>query len=51
MMNGQGRSDGPIVPMKLPNKAGQPDAEAVEGRGLAKGNANQQNTPRRADPC
>lgn len=46
MMDGQGRSDRPIVPTKLPNKAGQPDAEAVEGRGLAKGNANQQNTPR-----
>jgi RNA-directed DNA polymerase len=46
MMNGQGTSDRPVVPTKRPNKAGQPDAEAVEGRGLAKGNADQQNTPR-----
>jgi RNA-directed DNA polymerase len=36
-MNGRGKSDGPIVPGKPPNKAGQPAAEAVEGRGLAKG--------------
>ena len=38
MMNGRGKSDGSIVPSKLPNKAGQPAAEAVEGRGSAKGN-------------
>ena len=35
-MNEPRKSDSPIVPMKAPNKAGQP--EAVEGRGLAKGN-------------
>jgi len=40
------KSDRPIVPMKSPNKAGQPAAEAVEGRGLAKGNPPQQNAPR-----
>jgi RNA-directed DNA polymerase len=46
MMNGHGKSDRPIVPAKLPNKAGKPAAEAVEGRGLTKGNTGQQNTPR-----
>jgi hypothetical protein len=45
-MNGQGTSDRPVVPAKLPNNAGAPAAEAVEGRGLAKGNADQQTTPR-----
>jgi RNA-directed DNA polymerase len=37
-MNGRGKSDGLVVPGKLPNNAGQPAAEAVEGRGPAKGN-------------
>ena len=32
--------------MKSPNKVGQPTAEGVEGRGLAKGNLPQQNAPR-----
>ena len=45
-MNGQGKSHRPMVPAKPPNKAGSPAAEGVEGRGLAKGNACQQNTPR-----
>jgi RNA-directed DNA polymerase len=45
-MNGPRKSDSPIVPVKSPNKAGQPAAEAVEGRGLAKGNPPQQNAPR-----
>src|ERR1700719_1108516 len=40
------KSDSSVVPMKAPNKAGQPAAEAVEGRGLAKGNPPQQNAPR-----
>lgn len=40
-MNGRGKSDGPVVPMKLPNKTGQPVAEVVEGRGPTKGNPNQ----------
>src|SRR6266849_10700610 len=35
-----------VVPMKSPNKVGQPTAEGVEGRGLAKGNLPQQNAPR-----
>lgn len=36
MMHGQGKSDGPIVPGKPPNKPS--GAEGVEGRGPAKGN-------------
>jgi RNA-directed DNA polymerase len=38
-MNGRGKSDGPVVPAKPPNKAARAAAEAVEGRGPAKGNA------------
>ncbi len=52
MMNGQGKSDRPIVPGKSPNNAGQPETEGMEGRGLAKGNLQQQNasrTPSRTD--
>jgi RNA-directed DNA polymerase len=52
MMNGQGKSDRPEVPEKSPNNAGQPGAEGMEGRGLAKGNLPQQNasrTPSRTD--
>jgi group II intron reverse transcriptase/maturase len=45
-MHGHGKSDRPIVPAKLSNKAGQPAAEAVEGRGLTKENADQRNTLR-----
>ena len=51
-MNGHGKSDRPIQPVKSPNKAGQPVAEEMEGRGLAKGNSRQQNasrTPSRED--
>src|SRR5487761_1215053 len=43
MMNEHGKSDRPIVPVKFPNKAGQPAAEGMEGRGLTKGNPQQQN--------
>ena len=42
-MHGSGKSDRPIGPEKPPNKAVGPAAEAVEGRGLAKGNSRQQN--------
>src|SRR6516162_6595975 len=52
MMNGPGKSDRPAVPAKSPNNAGQPVAEGMEGRGLAKGNLPQQNasrTPSRED--
>jgi group II intron reverse transcriptase/maturase len=46
MMNGPGKSDRPIVPKKGPNKAERSVAEALEGRGLAKGNASQLTTSR-----
>src|SRR5260370_25566829 len=52
MTNGSGKWDSPVVPGKSPNKAGQPVAEGMEGRGLAKGNLPQQNasrTPSRKD--
>ncbi len=45
-MNGHGKSDRPVVPVKSPNNAGQPVAEEMEGRGLAKGNLQRQNAPR-----
>ncbi len=43
MMNERGKSDRPVVPVKSSNKAGQPAAEGMEGRGLTKGNPQQQN--------
>lgn len=46
VMYDQGKSDRPIVPAKLPNNAGQPAAEVVEGRGLAKGSTDEQNASR-----
>ena len=52
MTNGPGRSDRSTVPGKSLNNAGQPAAEGMEGRGLAKGNLPQQNasrTPSRND--
>jgi len=48
-MNGHGKSDRPIVPVKSSNNAGQPVAEEMEGKGLAKGNLPEQNAPR--TPC
>ena len=44
MMNDGGKSDKPIVPVKGANKErGRPGpAERVEGRGLAKGNSEEQ---------
>jgi RNA-directed DNA polymerase len=42
-MNGYGKSDRPVVPAKLPNKTAV--AEAVEERGLAKGNADSETRP------
>ena len=46
-MHAAGKSDRPIVPRKLPNKAGAAAsvAEEVEGRGLAKENTLRQNPP------
>jgi hypothetical protein len=46
MMNERGKSDRPVVPVKSSNKAGQPAAEGMEGRGLTKGNLQQQNASR-----
>jgi group II intron reverse transcriptase/maturase len=46
MTNDDGKSDSSVVPGKPLNKAGQPAAEAVEGRGLAKGNPPERNTHR-----
>ncbi len=46
MMDGRGKSDSPVVPEKPPNNAPGRAAEAVEGRGLAKGNPPEQNAPR-----
>ena len=45
-MDDHRKSDSPIVPKKPPNNAGQLVAEAVEGRGLAKGNSVQQTRSR-----
>jgi len=45
-MNEHRKSDGPAVPLKSPNNAGQPAAEEMEGRGPAKGNPLEQNAPR-----
>jgi len=47
-MNERGKSDRPVVPLKLPNKPGKPGAEAVEGRGLPKGNAASEARPGRS---
>ena len=44
-MNERGKSDGLVVPAKPPNNAGVPAAEAVEGRGPAKGNAASKTRP------
>ena len=46
MMDGDGKSDTSIVPEKPPNNAGGPAAEAVEGRGVAKGNSLERNACR-----
>ena len=46
MMDDRGKSDSPVVPEKSPNKAAEPAAEAVEGRGLAKGNSPERNALR-----
>ena len=46
MVNGRGKSDSPTVPTKSPNKAEGPAVEAMEGRGLAKGNSPERNALR-----
>jgi group II intron reverse transcriptase/maturase len=45
-MHGHEKSDSAIVAKKLPNKAGQPAAEAVERKAGTKGNTGQQSTRR-----
>ena len=45
LMHDCGKSDGPVVPAKLPNNAASAAAEAVEGRGPAKGNATGKTRP------
>jgi len=45
-MNADGKSDRPVVPGKLPNKAEGSAAEAMEGRGRTKGNLLEGNTLR-----
>jgi RNA-directed DNA polymerase len=45
-MNEPGKSDSRVVPKKVPNKAGQPAAEGLEGRRLAKRNTPQSRTLR-----
>ena len=49
MMNDRRKSDRPIVVTKRSNKAGEPAAERVERRGLAKGKTPRQNTERTLD--
>jgi len=50
-MHERGKSDNPVVPAKLPNKAASAAAEAVEERGLAKGNTTSATRPgHRAGP-
>jgi RNA-directed DNA polymerase len=46
MMHGCGKSDRPVVPSKPSNEAEPEAKEAVEGRGLAKGNAPERNRSR-----
>jgi RNA-directed DNA polymerase len=46
-MNERGKSDGPVVAGKPPNKPGEPGAEAVERRGLPEGNTARQTRPGR----
>ena len=47
-MNDRGKSDGPVVPAKLPNNAADAGAEVVEGRGPAKGNTASETRPGRS---
>ena len=47
-MDDHGKSDSLVIPTKPPNKAGQPVAEAGEGRGLAEGNTDDPTRPGRS---
>jgi RNA-directed DNA polymerase len=44
-MHDRGKSDSPVVPAKPSNKAARAAAEAVEGRGLAKGSTASKTRP------
>jgi len=44
-MHGDGKSDGPVVPTKLPNNAARAVAEVVEERGPAEGNTDDPTRP------
>ena len=44
-MDDHGKSDGPVVPAKLPNNATDVVAEVVEERGLPKGNTASKTRP------
>ena len=46
MMNGSQKSDGGVLPVKVPNKGARASAEALEGRTPAKGNLEGQSTCR-----
>jgi RNA-directed DNA polymerase len=47
-MNDRGKSDGPVLPAKPPNKPGLPGAEVVEGRGPAEGSTASKTRPGRS---
>jgi RNA-directed DNA polymerase len=47
LMHDRGKSDGPVVPTKLPNDAALAVAEVVEGRGPAEGNVASETRPGR----
>ena len=44
-MNDRGKSDSPVLPAKPSNNPARAGAEAVEGRGLPKGNAASKTRP------
>ena len=46
MMNGPQKSDGVVLPVKVPNKSASAEAEALEGRTSTKGKTGSQNTHR-----
>jgi hypothetical protein len=45
LMHDHGKSDRLVLPAKLPNKPGEPGAEAVEERGLPEGNTASETRP------
>ena len=47
-MHDHEKSDGPVLPVKPPNKPEEPGAEVVEGRGLPEGNAAGETRPGRS---